>query len=190
MKTVIDVLIAIISTPIVWIFIIYVIYLYNKLVKTRNMQKEAWSGVDVQLKKRHELVPNLINIVKTYAAHESKLIEEVTLARSSAQNAQAMIEKNGGEGLLGIQLGNLMVLVEDYPDLKADENFLDLQENLSDIEDTLQHARRYYNGSVRDLNNLIETFPSSVVARIFRFRKAEFFEIQDAQERKVPNSYQ
>ena len=189
MKSVLNILIAIISTPIAWIFIIYVIYLYNKLVKSRNMQREAWSGVDVQLKKRHELVPNLINIVRTYAKHESKLIEEVTLARSSAVDARAMSEKNGGEGLLGMQLGNLMVLIEDYPDLKADENFLDLQESLSEIEDTIQHARRYYNGSVRDLNNLIETFPSSIVARIFRFQKAEFFEIQDAQERKVPKSY-
>ena len=189
MKSVLDILIAIISTPIVWIFIIYLIYLYNKLVKSRNMQKEAWSGVDVQLKKRHDLVPNLINIVKTYAAHESKLIEEVTLARSSAVDAQVMSEKNGGEGLLGMQLGKLMVIVEDYPDLKADENFLDLQDSLSEIEDTIQHARRYYNGCVRDLNNLIETFPSTIVARIFRFQKADFFEIQDPKERKVPKSY-
>ena len=183
-----DIFILIISTPIFWIFIIYIIYLYNKLVKSRNIQKEAWSGVDVQLKKRHELVPNLINIVKTYATHESKLIEEVALARTSALGAQAMSEKNGGEGLLGMQLGNLMVLVEDYPDLKADKNFLDLQESLSDIEDTIQHARRYYNGSVRDLNNLIEKFPSNLIARMFRFKKAEFFEIQNPEEREVPES--
>ena len=104
--------------------IIYVTYLYNKLVKSLKYAEEAWSGVDVQLKKRHELVPNLINIVRTYTKHESKLIEEVTLARSSAVDARAMSEKNGGEGLLGMQLGNLMVLIEDYPDLKADETFL------------------------------------------------------------------
>ena len=187
--SVIDILIAIISTPIVWIIVIYIIHVYNKLVKSRNIKTEAWSGVDVQLKKRHDLVPNLINIVKTYAAYESELIEKVTLARSSAMEAKMINEKSSGEGLLGAQLGNLMVLVEDYPDLKANDNFLDLQENLADIEDTIQHARRYYNGSVRDLNNLIEKIPSNIVARLFRFKKAEFFEIQDAQERKVPKSY-
>jgi len=187
--SVIDILITIISTPIVWIVVIYIIYVYNKLVKSRNIKTEAWSGVDVQLKKRHDLVPNLINIVKTYAAHESDLIEKVTLARSSAMEAKMINEKSSGEGLLGLQLGNLMVLVEDYPDLKANDNFLDLQKNLADIEDTIQHARRYYNGSVRDLNNLIEKIPSNIVARLFRFKKAEFFEIQDTQERKVPKSY-
>ena len=145
--------------------------------------------MDVQLKKRHDLVPNLINIVKTCAAYESDLIEKVTLARSSAMEAKMINEKSSGEGLLGLQLGNLMVLVEDYPDLKANDNFLDLQKNLADIEDTIQHARRYYNGSVRDLNNLIEKIPSNIVARLFRFKKAEFFEIQDTQERKVPKSY-
>ena len=183
-----DIFILIISTPIFWIFIIYIIYLYNKLVKSRNIQKEAWSGVDVQLKKRHGLVPNLINIVKTYATHESKLIEEVALARTSAFCAHAISKRTGEEGILGMQLGNLMVLVEDYPDLKADKNFLDLQESLSDIEDTIQHARRYYNGSVRDLNNLIEKFPSNLIARMFRFKKAEFFEIQNPEEREVPES--
>ncbi len=187
--SVIDILITIISTPIVWIVVIYIIYVYNKLVKSRNIKTEAWSGVDVQLKKRHDLVPNLINIVKTYAANESDLIEKVTLARSSAMEAKMINEKSSGEGLLGLQLGNLMVLVEDYPDLKANDNFLDLQKNLADIEDTIQHARRYYNGSVRDLNNLIEKIPSNIVARLFRFKKAEFFEIQDTQERKVPKSY-
>ena len=107
-----DIFISIISTPIVWILIVYIIVTYNKLIKSRNIQVEAWSGVDVQLKKRHELVPNLINIVKTYTAHERNLIEKITLARSSAVDAQAMNKRTGEEGILGIQLGHLMVLKE------------------------------------------------------------------------------
>ena len=179
--------------PIVYILVlialllVYFIIAFNKLVKSRNIKREAWSGIDVQLKQRHELVPNLVNLVKGYARHEKKLLEEITITRSSAMGAKMMSDRGGKEGFLGTQLSKLLVVVENYPDLKADKNFLDFQKKLSDIENTLQHARRYYNGSVRDLNNLIEAFPSNIVASISGFKEAEFFQLDDPSERVVPD---
>ena len=179
--------------PIVYILVlialllVYFIIAFNKLVKSRNIKREAWSGIDVQLKQRHELVPNLVNLVKGYARHEKKLLEEITITRSSAMGAKMISDRGGKEGFLGTQLSKLLVVVENYPDLKADKNFLDFQKKLSDIENTLQHARRYYNGAVRDLNNLVEAFPSSIVASISGFKEAEFFQLDDPSENIVPD---
>ncbi|MCL2727938.1 MAG: LemA family protein [Bacteroidales bacterium] len=168
------------------ITIIVVIYLYNKLVTSRNRMQEAWSGIDVYLKKRHDLVPALVTTVKGYATHEKETFEEVTRCRSSAMQAKGQEARIELETGLEKALGQLMVVAESYPDLKANINFLELQKQLSQIEEDLSYARRYYNGTVREQNIKIESFPSNVVANMFRFDKGTFFEI-DKTEKMVPN---
>jgi len=161
------------------------IWLYNRLVRNRNLVSEAWAGIDVQLQKRSELVPNLVQTVKGYAKHESSVFEEVAHIRSSGESSVETRARQ--ETALSRSLGRLFALAEDYPDLKASEGFQQLHASLVEIEDHLQYARRYYNGAVRDNNNLVESFPSNIVANIFSFKLAEFFEIELASQRSAPN---
>ena len=167
--------------------IIWLIIIYNNLVRNKNMVEEGWSGIDVQLKRRSNLIPNLIETVKGYMGHEAKLLSEITQLRSQSKNTQAVAEKSRVETALTRSLGNLIAVAESYPDLKANQNFLDFQNELSQIENDIQMARRYYNGTVRNLNIMIEAFPSNLVAGQFGFAKAEFFEIEDPGDRKVPD---
>jgi len=160
--------------------------IYNGLVRMRNMVEEAWSGIDVQLKRRTDLIPNLVSTVKGYAAHEKGTLEEVVRLRNLAQSAQGVGETAQAQGLLGQALGRLFALAENYPDLKANANFAQLQATLGEIEEQIQLARRYYNGAVRNLNIAVESFPSNLVAGRFGFSKAEFFELESAAERAVP----
>ncbi len=162
------------------------IAIYNKLVRNRNLVMEGWSGIDVQLKRRANLIPNLIESVKGYMGHERGVLTEVTELRAKSMAAAAPGERGQAEGALGRALANLFAVAENYPDLKANQNFLDLQDQLAEIEEQIQLARRYYNGATRNLNILIESFPSNLVARAFSFIRAEFFEIAEAADRAVP----
>jgi LemA protein len=166
--------------------ILYAIGLYNKLVRNKNMVAEGWSGIEVQLKRRSNLIPNLIETVKGYMAHEAGLLSEITTLRSRSKQTRNVPEKSRIESALTRSLGNLLALAEAYPDLKASQNFLDLQDDLSQVENEIQMARRYYNGTVRNLNISIESFPSNLIAERFGFETAEFFDIEDAAEREVP----
>ncbi len=171
---------------VVGFLIVFVILIYNKLVRLRNMVEEGWSGIDVQLKRRSNLIPNLVETVKGYMGHERDLLTKVTELRAQSMQAQQVGEKAHLEGLLSRSLANVFAVAEGYPDLKANQNFLDLQQQLSEIEEQIQLARRYYNGTVRNLNIQVESFPSNIVARHFNFTQAEFFEIEDETERAVP----
>lgn len=162
-----------------------VISIYNGLVGRKNRMQEAWSAIDVFLKKRFDLVPNLVETVKGYATHEKGIMEQITLYRSQAMKAGSMHERMESEAALGRALGNLLVAVENYPDLKANANFAELQGQLAELENDLSAARRYYNGTVREMNNALEKFPSNVVGGLFGFSKGEFF-AADAAEKKVP----
>lgn len=166
--------------------LLWAILIYNSLVRMRNMVHEAWSGIDVQLKRRTDLIPNLVSTVKGYAAHEKGTLEEVIRLRGVAQNAQGVGETAQAQGLLGAALGKLFALAENYPDLKANANFAQLQASLGEIEEQVQLARRYYNGAVRNLNIAVESFPSNLIAGRFGFEKAEFFELESPSERVVP----
>lgn len=160
-------------------------WFYNRLIRKRNLVSEAWAGIDVQLQKRSELVPNLVKIVKGYAAHESGVLEDVTRLRASTESRIEARAKH--ETALSRSLGRLFALAEDYPDLKASDGFQQLHTSLVEIEDHLQFARRYYNGAVRDNNNLVEAFPSNIIANTFKFNQAEFFEIELASQRSAPH---
>ena len=162
------------------------ITVYNRLVKLRNMKDEGWSGIDVQLKRRSDLIPNLMETVEGYMQHEKEVLTAVTELRSRAGSASNPADRMKAEAALSMGLGRLLAVAESYPDLKANENFLELQKQLQEIEDQLQMARRYYNGTVRNLNIAIEIFPNSVVANMFHFEQAEFFEIEDDKDRAVP----
>lgn len=157
---------------------------YNALVVLRNRAKEAWSDIDVQLKRRYDLIPNLVETVKGYATHEKELFEKVTQARVSAMNAQGAHNKAEAENMLSGALKSLFAVSENYPDLKASVNFLELQRELTDTEDKIQAARRFYNTNVRDLNIKIESFPSNVIAGVFGFGQMELFEIAVAAEKE------
>ncbi|MCJ7997974.1 LemA family protein [Rhizobium cremeum] len=167
---------------------LYVVYVYNGLVKSRQMTEEAWSGIDVQLKRRADLIPNLIETVKGYAAHEKGTLEEVVELRNRAQAVPSgdVAGRAQAEGLLGQALGRVIALAEAYPDLKANQNFLELQKSLETIEGEIQMSRRYYNGAARDLNVKVDSFPSNLVARNFGFGKAGYFEIANEADRAVP----
>lgn len=166
-----------------------VMSMYNKLVSLKNKVMEAWSGIDVQLKRRYDLIPNLVNTVKGYAAHESGTLEKVIQARN-----QAMAAANSGnigatvqaENALSGTLKSLFALSENYPDLKANTNFIQLQQTLGEMEESLQNARRYYNALVRDNNTAVEAFPSNLIAKNFNFEKFDFFEIENEAERLNP----
>lgn len=161
------------------------IWMYNRLIRHRNLVNEAWAGIDVQLQKRSELVPNLVQTVKGYAAHESSVFEEVAHIRKTGETGVDARAKQ--ETALSRSLGRLFALAEDYPDLKASEGFQQLHGSLIEIEDHLQFARRYYNGAVRDNNNVVEAFPSNMVAGLFSFKQAEFFEIELSSQRSAPD---
>ncbi len=183
MQTVLIVLAAIVAAV-----VLYVIVTYNGLVRLRQMVREAWSGIDVQLKRRADLIPNLIETVKGYAAHEKDALSEVTEMRTRAQAVAPdnVAGRAAAEGMLGQALGRLMAVAEAYPDLKANENFRELQTALSAIEGEIQMARRYYNGSTRELNVKVESFPSNLVAGQFGFSQAEYFELEDPADRALP----
>jgi LemA protein len=168
------------------ILVLYFIIAYNQLVKTNNMLKEAWSGIDVQLKRRSDLIPSLVETVRGYSSHEQSLLTEIAEKRAAAMQAQGAREKGAAENALTGGIKNLFALAEAYPDLKASNNFLTLQEELVQVEDQIQLARRYYNGAVRMLNNLVESFPSNIIAKITGFSKAEFFTLELATERQAP----
>ena len=159
------------------LFILWLIAAYNGFVVRVNRAKEAWADIDVQLKRRYDLIPNLVETVKGYAAHEKGVFEQVTAARSAAMGATGAPAKAKAENVLAGTLKSLFAVAEAYPDLKANQNFLELQRELSDTEDKIQAARRFYNGTVRDLNTSIESFPGSVIASSFRFQKMDLFEL-------------
>jgi LemA protein len=163
------------------------VVLYNRLVRTRQMAHEGWSGIDVQLKRRADLIPNLVDTVKGYAGHERMLFEEIARLRAEAGRIgeEDVAARGAAEARLSEAVGRLIALAEAYPDLKASDNFGKLQAELATIEDEIQMARRYYNGAVRNLNVMVESFPSNVVARLFGFRLADYFEI-GADERATP----
>jgi LemA protein len=170
------------------VVILYLVFVYNGLVKARQIAEEAWSGIDVQLKRRADLIPNLIETVKGYAAHEKSTLEEVIAMRNRAQAVPAgdIEGRAEAEGALSQALGKLFALAEAYPDLKANENFAELQRSLETIEGEIQMSRRYYNGAARDLNVKVESFPSNLIANAFRFVKAGYFEITNEADRAVP----
>jgi len=170
------------------VVVVYAIAVFNRLVRTRQMANEAWSGIDVQLKRRSDLVPNLVDTVKGYAAHERSVLEEVTQLRGAARAVPEgdVAARAQAEGALSAALGKLFALSENYPDLKASTNFLDLQKQLSDLENDLQMARRYYNGAVRNQNVLVQSFPSNILAGMFGFGPREFFELSNESEREAP----
>ncbi len=167
---------------------IYAIAIYNQLVKKRQMVEEGWSGIDVQLKRRTDLIPNLLEAVKGYMAHERGLMERITelRARSQAAGSAGAGERGRIEGELSSALMQLFAVAENYPDLKASANFIDFQNAMQELEDQIQLARRYYNGAVRVLNIAVESFPSNLVAGAFGFVKAEYFELDSEAERAVP----
>jgi LemA protein len=158
----------------------------NSIIGSRNRVDEAWSGIDVQLKRRHDLVPNLVEAVKGYAAHEQQTFQRVTEARADAMRAAGPRESGRAEGVLGAALGDLRAIAENYPDLRATENFQQLSRNLSELEDEIQASRRIYNSNVQSYNTKIQVFPNSVVAGTGGFTAREFFEITDAAEREAP----
>lgn len=164
----------------------WAISIYNTLVRQRNQVKEGWSGIDVQLKRRHNLIPNLVDTVKAYATHESSVFTEVTELRNKIEQTDSIEEKGKLESALSLGLGKLIAIAENYPDLKANENFMQLQQELSNIEDQIQLARRYYNGMTRDYNTSIESFPQVIIANVFHFEPFDFFEIENEKERAVP----
>ncbi len=166
----------------------YAITIYNKLVKNRQMVEEGWSGIDIQLKRRANLIPNLIETVKGYMSHERETLEKVTEMRARAAGASSggAAERAQAEGDLSKALVNLMAVAENYPDLKANEGFQNLQSELSAIEDEIQLSRRYYNGTARNMNILVESFPSNLIANFFQFMKSDYFELENEADRAVP----
>ncbi|MEO8637329.1 MAG: LemA family protein [Candidatus Taylorbacteria bacterium] len=167
---------------IIVVFILWAVFAYNKFISLIHRTKEAWSDIDVQLKRRYDLIPNLVNTVKGYATHESSAFENVTKARAAAMGATNPEDKAKNENMLSGALKSLFAVAEAYPDLKANQNFLSLQNELSDTENKIQAARRFYNGNVRDLNIAIDVFPGNVIAKTFKFGKMEFFELEGADE--------
>jgi len=177
--------ISIILLVVVVLFVLGAIGIYNSLVTLKNRVDEAWSDIDVQLKRRYDLIPNLINTVKGYATHEKELFEKVTAARTAAMGAGTPAEKEKAENMLSGTLKSLFAVSENYPDLKANQNFLELQRELTDTEDKIQASRRFYNGNVRDFNIKIETFPSNIIAGMLNFAKREFFAADEAEKENV-----
>lgn len=170
---------------VVAVLAVFVIAIYNSLITLKNRVDEAWSDIDVQLKRRYDLIPNLISTVKGYATHEKELFEKVTAARTAAMGAQTPAQKEQAENMLSGTLKSLFAVSENYPDLKANQNFLELQRELTDTEDKIQASRRFYNGNVRDFNTKIETFPSNIIAGLLNFTKREFFAAEEAERENV-----
>ena len=176
-----------ITLGIVVVLALWAISVYNGLVKLRNRAQEAWSDIDVQLKRRYNLIPNLVETVKGYASHEREVFQKVTEARTRAMGAKDPKEKGEAENALSQTLKTLFAVSENYPELKASQNFLELQRELRDTEDKVQAARRFYNGNVRDLSIKIESFPANLIAPILGFKKMDLFELAEAEERKTPS---
>jgi len=176
------ILIALVAVVLGWF-----IATYNGFIRLINRTKEAWSDIDVQLKRRYDLIPNLVETVKGYAKHEKTAFENVTKARAAAINASGAGAKGAAENMLSGALKSLFAVAEAYPDLKANQNFLELQRELSDTENKIQSARRFYNGQVRDLNTMLQVFPANIVGGVFKFEAREFFELaEDEQAAKDP----
>jgi len=180
---------------IVGVVVVYVIFAYNHFVRLTQRTKEAWADIDVQLKRRYDLIPNLIETVKGYAAHERGVFEEVTNARAKATQvhvdpsnitAEQITAMAGAESALGASLGKLLAVAEAYPDLKANQNFAQLQTELTDTENKIQAARRFYNGNVRDLKIALQSFPSNIVGSTFNFKEEQFFELTEGSEEREP----
>jgi len=169
-----------------FLVVLWVIFTYNGLVTMRNRTQEAWADIDVQLKRRHNLIPNLVETVKGYAAHERGIFENVAAARARAMGATGVKEKQDAENALSQTLKSLFAVSENYPDLKASQNFLELQRELRDTEDKIQAARRFYNANVRDINIRIESFPANTIVSMLGFKKMQLFEITEPGEREVP----
>ena len=171
---------------IVLLLVVWAIAIYNGLVRARNRVDNSWAQIEVQLKRRHDLIPNLVETVKGYASHERGTFEAVTEARTAAQRAEGPAATAQAEGILGQALGRLFAVAEAYPELKANQNFLDLQNQLSETEDKIAVSRQVYNDTVLTFNNSIQTFPAVILANSFGFTKREFFEVEDGAEREVP----
>jgi len=166
---------------------VWIVSIYNSLVRLRQHVKDSWSGIETELRRRYDLIPNLLETVKGYAAHEKEVLKEVTEARSRAVGSSGSPSHQAAdENILVIALGHLFALSEGYPELKASQNFLELQKELSNTEDRIQASRRFYNGNVRDLNTRIEIFPSNIIASIFQFKHAEYFEIEEVAAARSP----
>ena len=168
------------------VIVLWVGFTYNRFITLRNRVKEAFSDIDVQLKRRYNLIPNLIEAVKGYAAHEKGVLEKVTEARTRAMGAQGVHDKGAAENMLTGALKSLFAVSENYPDLKASANFVELQQELRDTEDKIQAARRFHNTTVMSLNTKVESFPSNILANMFGFKKEEFFELEEEAAREVP----
>lgn len=164
---------------------LYLVFLYNRFIRMQNQCEEGWSGISVQLKRRYDLIPNLVECVKGYAKHEQTTLEQIVEKRSAAINAATPVQKAAAENDLTQSLKSLFALSEGYPDLKASNNFIELQNSLNTVEDDLQNARRYYNATVRNYNTAVDSFPSNLIARQFGFAKKEFFDIDDAAKENV-----
>ena len=177
---------AIILLVIVAVIVVGIIFMYNGLIRLKNRVDEAWSDIDVQLKRRYDLIPNLVNTVKGYAAHEKEVFDRVTQARSAAMGAGSAEAKGQAENMLSGALKSLFAVAEAYPDLKANQNFLELQRELTDTEDKIMAARRFYNGNVRDFNTKIQVFPTNIFAGMLNFTKRDFFQAE-AGEKEVVN---
>ncbi len=175
----------IIILVVVALIIVWLIAIYNGLIKLRNRVDEAWSDIDVQLKRRYDLIPNLINTVKGYASHEKETFQNVTEARARAMGAKDAKEQAQAENMLSDTLKSLFAVAEAYPELKANENFLELQRELTDTEDKIQASRRFYNGNVRDFNTKIQVFPNNMLVGMFSFKAYEFFEADEAEKENV-----
>jgi len=165
---------------IIVVLVLWAVLSFNRLVSMRNRAKEAWADIDVQLKRRYDLIPNLVNTVKGYATHESTAFENVTKARAAAMGATSLADKGAAENQLAGALKSVFAIAEAYPDLKANQNFMALQGELTDTEDKIQAARRFYNGNVRDLNTAIQAFPGNIIAGSFGFQAMEFFQLDAA----------
>ncbi|PIY57666.1 MAG: hypothetical protein CO088_02565 [Candidatus Yonathbacteria bacterium CG_4_9_14_0_8_um_filter_46_47] len=171
---------------IIAVVVLWGIFSYNGFIRLTARAKEAWADIDVQLKRRYDLIPNLVETVKGYATHEKEAFENVTKARAAAMGAGGVAEKAQAENMLAGALKSLFAVAEAYPDLKANQNFLELQRELSDTENKIQAARRFYNANVRDLNIMTDSFPSNIVAGMFKFETREFFELEEGSEAKEP----
>ena len=176
----------IVIAVIVVLLVLFIIGIYNALIRLRNQVDNSWSQIDVQLKRRHDLIPNLVETAKGYMTHERGTFEAITKARSQAMGAKTVSEAAKAEGTLGEALSKFMLVVENYPDLKANQNFLAVQEGLTSTENKISFARQSYNDQVLFFNNKIQMFPSNAIANMFNFTKRDFFELEGATEREVP----
>lgn len=170
---------------VVVVLLLWVVFAFNSLVMLRNRAKEAWSDITVQTKRRYDLIPNLVTTVKGYAKHESKVFTDVTKARSEAMQAKGMAAKAEAENMLTDTIKSLFAVAENYPQLRASENFSKLQDELSETENKIEASRRYYNGSVRDLNTRIEVFPTNLIAQKLGFKQMELFDVAESQKAAV-----